>query len=168
MEFMVLMAYIVSAVIFLFIRCFAKDRWDLNFSNEITTETTDALEQKYVSIEVFQAFCAPAVATAVFFTHQAEALDSTVKSVVNAFLWMFVAQTAFCLFINFVTIYKLRHRGRPEEALSCWARFKEDWRPIRNKVVPKLQFAAYYLLAIIMPIAMLVLFGWASFFTELW
>ena len=63
------MSYIVSAVIFLFIRCFAKDRWDLNFGNEITTENTDALEQKYVTMEVFQAFCAPAVATYVFFFH---------------------------------------------------------------------------------------------------
>ena len=168
MEFMVLMAYIVSAVIFLFIRCFAKDRWDLNFSNEITTETTDALEQKYVSVEVFQAFCAPAVATALLITHHPESIDSTVGSVVKAFLWMFVVQTIACIFINFVPIYTLRLRGRPEEALSCWTRFWENVRPIRNKIVPKLQFAAYYLLVIVLPLAMIILFGWASYWTDLW
>ena len=81
---------------------------------------------------------------------------------------MFTTQTVCCIFINFVTIYKLRHRGRPEEALSWWARFKEDIRPFRNQVVPKLQFAAYYLLSIVLPIAMIVLFAWASYWTDLW
>ena len=52
-EFLILISYICSAVIFLFIRCFTKDRWDLNFDVEITTENTDALEQKYLSLEVF-------------------------------------------------------------------------------------------------------------------
>ena len=141
-EFAVLMSYIVSAVIFLFIRCFAKDRWDLNFGNEITTENTDALEQKYVTMEVFQAFCAPAVATYVFFFHHVETgtntIPSSVDNVLSAFLWMFVAQTAACVFINFITIYRLRHRGCPEEDLSAWRRFKESIRPVRNQVVPKL------------------------------
>ena len=83
-------------------------------------------------MEVFQAFCAPAVATSLLFAHQPSALDSTVGGVVNAFFWMFTAQTVCCVFINFVTIYKLRHRGRPEEALSWWARFKEEHRAFRN------------------------------------
>jgi len=109
------MSYILSAVIFLFIRCFAKDRWDLNMGVEITTPNTDALEQKYLTMEVFQAFCAPMVTTYAFYYGRRSVLDSSVVSVLEAFFWMEVAQTAFCVFIDFVTIYEARTRGTPPD-----------------------------------------------------
>ena len=79
------MSYIVSAVIFLFIRCFAKDRWDLNVQNEVTTPNTDALEQKHITMEVFQAFCAPMIATFMFFYDKHENIDETVLKIVKIF-----------------------------------------------------------------------------------
>lgn len=78
LEFLILMSYILSAVIFLFIRCFTKDRWDLNLGVEITTPNTDALEQKYLTMEVFQAFCAPMVTTYAFYYGKHSMLDSSI------------------------------------------------------------------------------------------
>ena len=79
------MSYIVSAVIFLFIRCFVKDRWELNFQNEIITPDTDALEQKQITISVFQAFCAPMIATFMFFYNKHQNIDETVLKIAKIF-----------------------------------------------------------------------------------
>ena len=81
------------------------------------------------------------------------------------------AQTVFCIFIDFVQIYELRTRGTPDydnDWLRWWAELKEKIRPLRNAVVPKIQFAMYYLLVILLPLAIIVIFGCASMFTDLW
>ena len=169
-EFLILISYICSAVIFLFIRCFTKDRWDLNFDVEITTENTDALEQKYLSLEVFQAFCAPMMVTYFFFIQNPN-MDNSTRTILIAFFWMNFAQTIFCIFINFVQIHELRTRGTPpneNKLLRWWAELNEKIRPSRNAMMPKIQFAMYYLLVILLPLAMIILFGYASIFTDLY
>ena len=111
LEFLVLISYIISAIIFLFVRCFLKDRWDLNLGTEITTENTDALEQKYLTLEVFQAFCGPMITTYFFYVHFRNQIGNHVCYVVMSFFWMQFAQTFFCLFIDFVNVYEIRTRG---------------------------------------------------------
>ena len=170
-EFLILISYICSAVIFLFIRCFTKDRWDLNFDVEITTENTDALEQKYLSLEVFQAFCAPMVTTYFFYIQKRNHIEHDHCKILIAFIWMQFSQTIFCIFLDFVQIYEVRTRGTPDfenNWLRWWAELMEKIRPFRNAVVPKIQFAMYYLLVILLPLAMIVCFGCASMFTDLW
>ena len=140
-EFLILISYIGSAVIFLFIRSFTKDRWDLNFDVEITTENTDALEQKYLSLEVFQAFCAPMMATYFFYMQKREQLHDLSCTILKTFFWFEFAQTIFCLFINFVQVYELRTRGTPpyeNNFLRWWAELNEKIRPLRNAVMPKI------------------------------
>ena len=74
----------------------------------------------------------------------------------------------FCIFINFVSIYKIRPRRISEGDSLWWTECQEWLREWRNAVVPKLQFASYYLLVILLPLSMLLIFTWASFYTELW
>ena len=111
------------------------------------------------------------VTTYFFYIQKRNHIEHHFCKILIAFFWMQFAQTIFCIFIDFVQIYELRTRGTPDYDnawLRWWAELKEKIRPLRNAVVPKIQFAMYYLLVILLPLAIIVIFGCASMFTDLW
>ena len=157
LEACVFLSYIGSCILYLFIRSFKDQEYNLSTGREIATESTDTLEQSSITMECFESFFSPLFATGMLRSHLFDfdyrdlmKEHSGCNFVCHFFVWFSFIQVVLACFLNFVPVWKRRGNRT------------------RNKICPTIHFIAFISLIFIIPVLKIITFVTALLMTDIW